>query len=158
MKKIAATAAPANWTGATEEPKRKRRTAQPAMARFPGPLKEGIISAAIYLVIATPVALGLTLYRLGGWVPFREYIGIPETLGRISAQFTLLAILLSVLAYLRRRSSTQKFVLLDWRWWMFALVLLFHPTKPIVSWLGVGLVYQYRESRRRAVQISVVPR
>ena len=128
------------------------------MARALGSVKEGIISAAIYVAVATPVALGLTLYRSGSWALFYQYVGIPETLGRVSAQFTLLAILLSVLAYLRGRSSTQKFVLLDWRWWMFALVLWFHPTKPIVSWLFVGLIYQYRESRRRAAQTPVSPR
>lgn len=158
MKKITAGAALRNWTPAVETPKRKRRTAQPPMARSPGPVRDGIISAAIYLAFATPVALGLTLYRLGSWTAFYEFIGIPETLGRISAQFTLLAILLSILAYLRRRSSTPKFVLLDWRWWMFALVLVFHPAKPIVSWLGVALVYQYRESRRRAGQTSISSR
>ena len=128
------------------------------MARPLGSVTEGIISAAIYVAIATPVALGLTLYGLGSWALFHEYVGIPETLGRISAQFTLLAILLSLLAYLRGRTSTQRFVLLDWKWWLFALVLWFHPTKPIVSWLGVGLIYQYRESRRRAAQTSVNPR
>ena len=134
MKKIATAAAPGNWTRAAEGPKRKRRNAQPTMARTLGSVREGIISAAIYVAVATPVALGLTLYRLGGWTPFYEFIGIPETLGRISAQFTLLAVLLSILAYLRRRSGTQRFVLLDWRWWMFGLVLLFHPARPIVSW------------------------
>jgi len=158
MKKIAAAAAAGHWTRATEGAKRKRHTAQPAMARSHGPVKEGIISAAIYLVLATPVALGLALYRSGGWTSLYEYIGIPETLGRISGQFTLLAILLSVLAYLRRRSNIHKFVLLDWRWWMFFAVLLVHPAKPIVNWLGVALVYQYRESRRRAAQTSIGPR
>ena len=83
MKKIATVAAPGNWTRAAEGPKRKRRNAQPTMARTLGSVREGIISAAIYVAVATPVALGLTLYRLGGWTPFYEYIGIPETLGRI---------------------------------------------------------------------------
>jgi hypothetical protein len=125
------------------------------MARTLGSVREGIISAAIYVAVATPVALGLTLYRLGGWTPFYEYIGIPETLGRISAQFTLLAVLLSILAYLRRRSGTQRFVLLDWRWWMFGLVLLFHPARPIVSWMFAGLIYQYRERRRGTTDASI---
>ncbi len=128
------------------------------MARSPGPVKEGMISAAIYLALATPVALGLALYRLGSWTPFYEYIGIPETLGRISAEFTLLAILLSALAYLRRRSSSFKFVLLDWRWWMLALVFILHPSKPFINWVGVGLIYQYRESRRRTTHASIGPR
>jgi hypothetical protein len=157
MKMITA-AAPGVRTRASEEPRRTRRTAQPAVARFPVPIREGIISAAIYLAVATPVALGLTLHRLGNWALFYDYVGIPETLGRISAQFTLLAILLSVLAYLRRRSGIQRFVLLDWKWWIFAFVLWFHPTRPIVSWLCVVLIYQYRESRRRAAQTSVNPR
>jgi hypothetical protein len=156
--KMVTEAVPGVQTRAAEKMKRSRRNAQPAMARSLGSVKEGIISAAIYLALATPVALGLTLYRLGGWTTFYEYIGVPETLGRISAQFTLLAISLSILAYLRRRSSTQSFVLLDWRWWMFALALWFHPTKPIVSWLGVGLIYQYRENRRGTAQTSVNPR
>ena len=152
--KMATEAAPGVRTRAAERQKRTRRTAQPVMARSLGAVKEGIISAAIYVALATPVALGLTLYRLGSWALFYKNVGIPETLGRISAQFTVLAILLSVLAYLRGSSSTHSFVLLDWRWWVFALVLWFHPTKPIVSWLGVGLIYQYRESRRRAAQKS----
>lgn len=158
MKNIATVAAPENWTRAPEGPKRKRRSVRPAMARSPSPVWEGIISTAIYLAIATPVALGLALYRLGRWTSLYEYIGIPETLGRISAQLTILAILLSVLAYLRRRSNIHKFVLLDWRWWMFFAVLLVHPAKPIINWLGVALVYQYRESRRRAAQTSIGPR
>jgi hypothetical protein len=158
MKKMATAAEVGNRTRAAEGPKPVRRIAQPTMARSPGPVKEGIISTAIYLALATPIALGLALYRLGGWRPFYEYIGIPETLGRISAHFTLLAISLSALAYLRRRNGTHKFILLDWRWWMFLPVLLVHPAKPVVSWLGVALIYQYRESRRRATQTSTGPR
>jgi hypothetical protein len=156
--KISTAAAPGKWTRTAERLKRTPRTVQSAMARSPGPVTEGIISAAIYVAVATPVALALTLYRLGGWAPFREYIGIPETLGRISAQFTLLAVLLSIVVCLRRRSGTQRFVLLDWRWWMIALALWFHPTKPIVSWLCAGLIYQYRESRRHTSKASIGPR
>ena len=81
MKKIAATAAPANWTRAAKGAKRTRGTAQSAVACSLAAVKEGIISAAIYLAVVTPVALGLTLYRLGGWTAFYKYIGIPETLG-----------------------------------------------------------------------------
>jgi hypothetical protein len=150
-------AAPANWTRAAEEPKRRPRTAQPVVTRSPGPVKEAIISTVIYLVIATPIALGLTLYRLGGWTAFYAYIGIPETLGLISAQFMLLAISLSALAYLRPRKSF-KFVLLDWKWWIFAVAFIFHPSKSFIPWLGVSLIYQYRESRRRSAQTVVNPR
>jgi hypothetical protein len=110
-------------------------------------LKDALISAASYVVLASMLQFGLAAYRIGGLRLLYDNVAIPETLGIISAQFTLLAICLYVLAYLRKRSNVHKFILLDWRWWMFALVFLVHPVKPFINWLGSGLIYQYRESR-----------
>ena len=127
---------------------------QSLIARALGSVKEAFISAGIYVAFATPIDLGFALFRMGGSRQLYENIGIPETLGRISEQLTLLVISLSIVAYQRRRSGTHKFILLDWRCWVIALVLIVLPTKPIVNWLGTGLIYQYRESRKCAVQTS----
>ena len=110
---------------------------------------DGLISAGIYVLVAIPVDLAFTAYRIGGWTSLFRQLGLPETLGRISAQFTLLVILISVLAFLRQRAGTDRFILLDWKWWVIALALCFLPAKPIVNWLGSSLIYQYRERRRR---------
>ncbi len=82
---------------------------------------DGLVSAGIYVLVAIPVDLAFTAYRIGGWTSLSRQLGLPETLGRISAQFTLLVILVSVLAFLRQRAGTVRFVLLDWKWWVIAL-------------------------------------
>jgi len=113
---------------------------------------DGLVSAGIYVLVAIPVDLALTAYRIGGWTSLFRQLGLPETLGRISAQFTLLAILVSVLAFLRQRAGTARFILLDWKWWVIALVMCALPSRPIVNWIGASLIYQYRERRRRVSQ------
>jgi hypothetical protein len=129
-----------------------KRVACPASNAF----REGLVSAGIFVLLATPANLALTAYRVGGWGALYERLGVPETLGRVSGQFTVFAILLSVLLYLRKRVGTTGFIFWDWKWWAIAIGLCLFPAKPIVNWLGVSLIYQYRERRRRANQASII--
>jgi small-conductance mechanosensitive channel len=118
---------------------------------------DGLVSVGIYVLFAIPVDLAFTAYRIGGWTSLSRQLGLPETLGLISAQFTLLVILVSVLAFLRSRVGTVRFVLLDWKWWVIALVVCALPTKPILNWVGASLIYQYRQRRRRMAQDPTAP-
>jgi hypothetical protein len=131
------------------EPRRAKTSHEPSSRSASNAVADGLVSAGIYVLVAIPVDLAFTVYRIGGWTSFFRQVGLPETLGRISAQFTLLVILISVLAFLRQRAGTDRFILLDWKWWVIALALCFLPAKPIVNWLGSSLIYQYRERRRR---------
>jgi hypothetical protein len=117
---------------------------------------DDLVSAGIYVLIAAPVDLAITAYRIGGWTSLSRQLGVPETLGRISVQFTLLVILVSILAYLRQRSGTTRFILLDWKWWIFAIGLCAFPARPVLNWFGACLIYQYREHRRRATEASKI--
>jgi hypothetical protein len=118
---------------------------------------DGLVSAGIYVLVAIPIDLAFTAYRIGGWTSLFRQLGLPETLGRISAQFTLLVILVSVLSFLRQRAGTVRFILLDWKWWVIALVLCVLPSRPIVNWVGASLIYQYRQRRRRIAQDPIAP-
>ena len=131
------------------EPGCAKTSHEPAMRSASNALIDGLVSAGIYVLVAIPVDLAFTAYRIGGWASLFRQLGLPETLGRISAQFTLLVILVSVLAFLRQRAGTVRFILLDWKWWAIALALCFLPAKPIVNWLGSSLIHQYRKRRRR---------
>ena len=132
--------------------RRVKTAPRQAALRASNTVKEGVVCAGIYVLLASLASFAWAAHQLGGWRSFVEIVGIPETLGRISAQFTVLAILLSLLAYLRQRSGTTGFILLDWKWWMFTIGLCAFPARPIVNWLGASLIYQiyqYREHGRR---------
>jgi hypothetical protein len=133
--------------------RRVKNAPRPAVLRASNPVKEGCVCAGIYVLLGTLTSFAWAVYQLGGWRPFLEIVGIPETLGRVSAQFTVLAILLSIFGYLRQRSGTTGFILLDWKWWIFAISLCAFPARPIVNWLGASLIcqiYKYREYAKRA--------
>ena len=137
--------------------KRVKTSSQPSLRFAFKPVIDGLVSAGIYVLFAIPVDLAFTAYRIGGWTSLFRQLGLPETLGRISAQFTLLVILVSVMAFLRQRAGTARFILLDWKWWVIALVVCALPTKPIVNWVGASLIYQYRQRRRRMAQDPIAP-
>ena len=137
------------------EPRLAKTSSQPSLRSASNAVIDGLVSAGIYVLIALPVDLAFTAYRIGGWTSLFRQLGVPETLGRVSAQFTLLVILVSVLAFLRQRLGTVRFILLDWKWWVVALALCFLPARPIVNWLGASMIYQFRERRRRATQHSI---
>jgi hypothetical protein len=139
------------------EPRRVKTPFKPTLTSASNSVIDGLVSAGIYVLFAIPVDLAFTAYRIGGWTSLSRQIGLPETLGRISAQFSLLVILVSVLAFLRNRVGTVRFVLLDWKWWVIALVVCALPTKPIVNWVGASLIYQYRQRRRRMAQDPIAP-
>src|ERR1700675_2043742 len=101
--------------------KRVKTSSQPSLRFAFKPVIDGLVSAGIYVLVAIPVDLAFTAYRIGGWTSLFRQLGLPETLGRISAQFTLLVILVSVMAFLRQRAGTARFILLDWKWWVIAL-------------------------------------
>jgi hypothetical protein len=128
-------------------PRRVKAAPRVTILRVSNPVKEAVACAGIYVLLGTLASFAWAMYRLGGWGPFFEVVGIPETLGRVSAQFTVLAILLSVLAYLRQRAGTTGFILLDWKWWIFAIGLCAFPARAIVNWLGVSLIYQIYQRR-----------
>ncbi len=138
--------------------RRAKASYEPALRSASNAVIDGLVSAGIYVLVAIPVDLAFTAYRIGGWTSLFRQLGLPETLGRISAQFTLLVILVSVLAFLRQRAGTARFILLDWKWWVIALALYFLPARPIVNWIGASLIYQYRERRRRVTQHPIASR
>jgi hypothetical protein len=133
--------------------RRVKSDSRPSALRASNPIKEGVVCAGIYVLLGTLASFAWAAHQLGGWRSFFQIVGIPETLGRVSAQFTVLAILLSIFAYLRHRSGTTGFILLDWKWWIFAIGLCAFPARPIVNWLGASLIYQYREYGRRALAV-----
>lgn len=134
------------------EPRRVETSSQRSLRAALNPVMGGIASAGIYVLIAVPVDLAFTAYRIGGWTSLMSQIGVPETLGKISAQFTLLVIMVSVLAFLRKYAGTVHSVFLDWKWWTIALVMFVLPSRPIVNWVGASLIYQYRERRQRVAR------
>jgi hypothetical protein len=138
--------------------RRAKTSYEPSLRSASNALIDGLVSAGIYVLVAIPVDLAFTAYRIGGWTSLFRQLGLPETLGRISAQFTLLVILVSVLAFLRQRAGTARFILLDWKWWVIALALYFLPARPIVNWIGASLIYQSRERRRRVTQRAIASR
>lgn len=148
--------APANGMEVAISARSAKRANRPLALHDSNAVKEGLISTGIFVLLATPANLALAAYRVGGWATLYEHIGVPETLGRVSGQFTVFAILLSVLLYLRKRVGTTGFIFWDWKWWAIAIGLCLFPAKPIVNWLGVSLICQYREHRRRTNQASTV--
>jgi hypothetical protein len=132
--------------------RRVKNAPRPAVLRASNPIKEGVACAGIYVILGSLASFAWAAHQLGGWRSFFEIVGIPETLGRLSAQFTVLAFLLSLFAYLRQRGGTIGFILLDWKWWIFTIGLCAFPARPVVNWLGASLIYQiyqYREYGRR---------
>jgi len=132
---------------------RVKNVFRPSARRVPNPLKEALICAGIFVLLGTLFEFALARYQMGSWSSLFEIVGVPETLGRVSAQFTVLAILLSIFASLRKRAGTTRLILLDWKWWIFAIGLCAFPARLIMNWLGVSLIYQiylYREHGRRA--------
>lgn len=137
-------------------PRRAKTSHELSLRSASNAMIDGLVSAGIYVLVAIPVDLAFTAYRVGGWTSLFRQLGLPETLGRISAQFTLLVILVSVLAFLRQRAGTACFVLLDWKWWVIVLVLCVLPSRPVVNWIGASLICEYRERRRRVTQHPIV--
>jgi hypothetical protein len=141
-----------NGTAVAITARRAKSASRPTALRASNPVKEGVVCAGIYVVLGTLVSFTWAAHQLGGWMSFFEIVGIPETLGRVSAQFTVLAILLSLLSYLRQRGGTIGIILRDWKWWIFTIILCAFPARPVVNWLGASLIYQtyqYRDHRRR---------
>ncbi len=75
------------------------------------------------------------------------------TLLAIAGRFTFFAILLTLFAWMRNRANITSLFLEDWRFWAFALALVMLPAgKPLLGWLWVCVIYQYRLDKRRQRQ------
>src|ERR1700688_746542 len=94
------------------EPRRVKPPSHPSLRSASNAVIDGLVSAGIYVLVAIPVDLAFTAYRIRGWTSLFRQLGLPETLGRISAQFTLLVIMVSIFAFLRQRAGTVRFILL----------------------------------------------
>jgi|SRR5580658_2871411 hypothetical protein len=127
-------------------------TIQPSAGPYKGgSLKEGFLCAGIWVVLATSLVAILRLWD-GHVHPGRGTFSEEDWavfIGVMVAQFLVLAVALSSVAFYRRKKNVTAFILLDWRWWLVCLIFNTLPKKQFVlSWLWVGLIYQARLSMK----------
>jgi len=65
-------------------------------------------------------------------------------IGATIGQFLLTALVLSSVAFYRRRNNVTRFILLDWRWWLACLIIGGIKKENMLPWLWVGLIYHVR--------------
>ncbi len=111
-------------------------------------IKEGFICSGIWAILSAALVSGLRLWAEHshpekGVLSAEEWGQFIET---IVGQFILMAISLSSVVFYRRRRNVKSFILLDWRWWLVCLIFGMLPTKPVLAWLWIGLIYQARLS------------
>jgi hypothetical protein len=115
-----------------------------------GSIKEGFICSGIWLVLSASLVVGLRLWQEHTH-PERGLLESEEWahfIGGMVGQFLLMALVLSSVVYYRRRRNNTSFILLDWRWWVVCVIFSGFPTKPVLAWLWVGMIYQARLSMK----------
>jgi hypothetical protein len=114
-------------------------------------IKEGFICSGIWAILSAALVAGLRLWAEHSH-PEKGILSSEEWahfIGATVGQSFLMAICLSSVVFYRRRKNVTIFILLDWRWWLVCLIFGMLPTKPVLAWLWVGLIYQGRLSLRK---------
>jgi hypothetical protein len=112
-------------------------------------IKEGFICAGIYAVMAVVMSSGFRNWGEHPKIQVTEVMPAEHSghfIGYAVGQIILMGLVLSYIIFCRRRKNVTHFILLDWRWLVVCLVLYLLPWKPIMPWLWVGLIYQWRLS------------
>jgi len=127
------------------------------------PIAEGIICTGIWAILSVAFALafgfwGEHAHPEKGVISSEQWA---QFLGGIVAQFVLMAVCLSFVAFCRKQKNAALFILLDWRWWLALGILFVVFDNPPLAWVWVGLIYQVRLRRKpksHLSAISAVPR
>ena len=126
-------------------------TIQPAGGPYKASsLKEGFICSGIWAVLSATLVSGLRLWSEHSH-PEKGVLSVEEWshfIGATVGQFLLMAIFLSSVVFYRRKKNISSLFLLDWRWWLVCAIFGALPTKPVLVWLWVGLIYHARLSMK----------
>jgi|SRR6266481_4208404 len=105
---------------------------------------EGFLCSGIWAALSTVLAIGFALWTYRAHLEGVLEVDWASFVGRTVGQFLLMAVLLSVVVFFRRRKNVRSFILLDWRWWLVCLLHSLNPQKPVMAWLWIGFIYQAR--------------
>jgi hypothetical protein len=120
----------------------------------PRAMIEGFKVASIYTVVAIPVVLLASIWQAGGPSKFYSQADLAGFFGSAFGLLISFGLLLAAFIALRNRANITKQVILDWRFWVVAVVLSIVPQRPVLGWLWCCLIYSYRDRRRIRAGVS----